>query len=481
MMRSLVRGLALVAPLLSLACSGPSGAGGSSIDDVGSIGVALTLASGATLNSVSYQITGPTAKTGTIDLSHSTAVSAVISGLSAGGGYSITLTGTATDGTTSCMGSGSFAVMAHQTSTVTVNLDCHEGAKTGSVLVQGSINVCPTIDGISANPGEVLVGASIALQGTAHDSDNGPMPLTYQWKTTGASAQLSDPTSPAPSLTCLAAGAVTVSLTVSDGDPLPSCAATSTATVTCTPGPLQNDVATIVVIYAENRSFDGLFGRYPGAGTHGLSEVVDSTGTPTAAYHPQLDRDGVTALAKLPKSWGGPTAAGNPTVVTEAQSDNLANAPFGMENGFVANGGAPLTTTDVQHDIAHRFFENIMEINGGTSDGYAAWEDAGGITMGHWDYSHSALWAVAQQNVLADNFFQGAYGGSFLNHQYLICGCAPQAAASFVTGTGATVNVLGAPNAKGVLQLGTKMTSPPSALTGPPQCTLTGCIAPLDY
>ena len=28
--------------------------------------------------------------------------------------------------------------------------------------------------------------------------------------------------------------------------------------------------------------------------------------------------------------------------------------------------------------------------------------------------------------VLADNFFQGAFGGSFLNHQYLICACAPE-------------------------------------------------------
>ena len=27
--------------------------------------------------------------------------------------------------------------------------------------------------------------------------------------------------------------------------------------------------------------------------------------------------------------------------------------------------------------------------------------------------------------MLADNFFQGAFGGSFLNHQYLICACAP--------------------------------------------------------
>lgn len=57
------------------------------------------------------------------------------------------------------------------------------------------------------------------------------------------------------------------------------------------------DVQTIVIVYAENRSFDGLFGRFPGAA--GLDEVLDSSGVPTAAYHAQLDRDGTTVLTVL--------------------------------------------------------------------------------------------------------------------------------------------------------------------------------------
>jgi acid phosphatase len=475
---NLVRALVLVAPLLSLACSGPSGAreGSTAVDTEGSIGLALQLAGGATLNSVSYKITGPTSKTGTIDLSHSTTLSAVISGLSAGDGYSISLTGTTADGGTSCMGSGSFSVTPHQTSSVSVTLDCHETPKTGSVSVNGTLNICPVIDGLSANPAEVLVGGSIALMGTAHDTDNGPSALSYQWMASGGT--LAGANTATPTLTCTAPGTVTLTLSVSDGDPLATCAAQATTTVTCTQGTLQTDVQNIVVIYAENRSFDGLFGLYPGA--HGVGDVVDSMGNPTAAYKPQLDRDGVTPLPKLPRTWGGATAAGNPTVVTEAQTDNLVNAPFGLENGFVANGAPSLTTLDVTRDIAHRFFENIMEINGGTNDAFAAWEDGGGITMGHWDYSHDALWAVAQQNVLADNFFEGAFGGSFLNHQYLICGCAPQAPASFVTGNGASVNVLGAPNAKGVPQLLANTTSAASALTAAASLK-TGNIAPLDY
>src|SRR4029078_7315786 len=33
---------------------------------------------------------------------------------------------------------------------------------------------------------------------------------------------------------------------------------------------------------------------------------------------------------------------------------------------------------------------------------------------------------LAQQYTLGDNFFHAAYGGSFLNHQWLICACTPQ-------------------------------------------------------
>jgi acid phosphatase len=241
---------------------------------------------------------------------------------------------------------------------------------------------------------------------------------------------------------------------------------------------LQEKVSTVIVIYAENRSFDGLFGNFPGA--HGLSEVLSSTGTPTSAYVAQKDRDGTTLLPKLPQTWNGVTAAGNPVVVTQAQSDNLPNAPFAVETAFTPASGMTLTTNDVTRDMAHRFFENIMEINGGTNDMYAAWLDAGGLTMGHFDYSKSGLYALAQQYVLADNFFEGAYGGSFLNHQYLICACAPSVPATFLTTNSPSVNSLGSPNAKGVPQLATNASSPASALSGPPSLK-TGNIAPLDY
>jgi len=247
------------------------------------------------------------------------------------------------------------------------------------------------------------------------------------------------------------------------------------------PTALNTAIENIVIIYAENRTFDNMFGNFPGA--HGLGEVLDDKGAPTSAYVPQKDRDGTTVLAKLPKTWGGVTLAGNPTVVTEAQSDGLANAPFGIENAYVANGAPTLGTLDVTRDLTHRFFENQMELNGGSNDMFAAWLDAGGLTMGHFDTTQSKLYKLAEQYVLADNFFSGAFGGSFLNHQYLICACAPVAPMSFVMMTPNTpaITTLGSPNGKGVPQLSLAATSPPSALTGPPGFAHSTAVAPLDY
>jgi phospholipase C len=160
---------------------------------------------------------------------------------------------------------------------------------------------------------------------------------------------------------------------------------------------LRAKVSTIVVIYAENRAFDDLFGNFPGA--EGLAQVVGPDGRPLPAYFPQRDRDG-TVLPTLPQTWGGVTAPGYTPVVTQAESAGLPNAPFSIEHAFTAQSGVTLTTSVVTRDLWHRFFEHQMQIDGGKNDGYAAWADSGGLTMGHYDYSGSALFALARQYVL---------------------------------------------------------------------------------
>ncbi len=199
----------------------------------GTLGLALQLDPGTTLDTVSYTITGPNAfmKTGTIDVSGSTSITATISPIPVATGYSIGLTATSAEGNASCSGSATFDITAGHTTPANVRLICRETAHTGSVLVNGVLNVCAIPDGIDATPSEVLVGSTIELTGHAHDLDSGPSPLTYQW--IASSGTLSDPASPNPVFTCTTAGLVTLTMSVSDGDPSPTCNDSVTATVSC--------------------------------------------------------------------------------------------------------------------------------------------------------------------------------------------------------------------------------------------------------
>ena len=218
-------------------CSSPSDNTTSSSpvshESVGSVGLDLQLGSGATINSASFTITGPNgfSKAGSIDVSKSTKLSATIGGIPAGVGFSITLSATSTDGSTTCGGSASFDVQAKKTATVTVAMSCHEAARTGSVLVNGTLNTCPSIDGINASPAEVLVGGTIALAALAHDSDAGPTPLTFAW--VASSGTLSSATAQNPTFTCTTPGTATLDLTVGDGDPAASCVDKLSAQVNC--------------------------------------------------------------------------------------------------------------------------------------------------------------------------------------------------------------------------------------------------------
>src|SRR5262249_17950598 len=157
-------------------------------------------------------------------------------------------------------------------------------------------------------------------------------------------------------------------------------------------------VSNIVVIYAENRGFDNIYGTFPGA--NGIPGI-NPTGMGT--IHPQLDRDvNGTMLPKLPQSWGGVTAAGFTPVITQAMSDGLANQPYPLETTY-----AGLDYTFITRDLVHRFYENQMQIDGGTNAKFTAYSDAGGLVMGYYDGSHMAMWDVATHYVLADNFFMG--------------------------------------------------------------------------
>ncbi len=182
-----------------------------------------------------------------------------------------------------------------------------------------------------------------------------------------------------------------------------------------------DNIKTVVVIYAENRGFDNLYGLFPGA--NGIPGVnASATGTVAA----QKDFDGST-LATLPPVWGGVAAGGQPVTITQAQTVGMQNKMFRIDDpAGLAGTGVVVPQSVVTRDLVHRFFNNQMQINGGANDKFAAYSDAGALSMGYYDGSGMKMWDIAKQYTLADNFFMGAFGGSFLNHQYLICACAPE-------------------------------------------------------
>jgi acid phosphatase len=219
----------------------------------------------------------------------------------------------------------------------------------------------------------------------------------------------------------------------------------------------------IVVIYAENRSFDVLYGSYPGA--HGLDEA-------NAKRYPQMDRNG-HVFQELPPIWQGLTAAGVTPPVTEAQTAHVPNQPFGIDdaNGF----HTPLNV--VTRDLWHRFYENQMQIDGGKNDKFAAWADSGSLVMGHYDGSKLKMWNIAKQFTLADNFFMGAFGGSYMNHIWLICACVGQYPHADQSPAKPTISVV-APDGK-TLEIAAN--SPESALDGVPKFVSDGNLTPEFY
>ncbi len=219
-------------------------------------------------------------------------------------------------------------------------------------------------------------------------------------------------------------------------------------------------IETIVVLYAENRSFDALYGMFPGA--NGLTNV-----TPEMAR--QRDRDG-SVLRELPPIWGGITAKGIEPQIDQAHTAGLPNAPFAIDDpkGF----NLPLGVAT--RDLWHRFYQNQMQIDGGKNDLFAAYADSGALVMGHYDGTKLPLWSVAQRYTLADNFFMGAFGGSFLNHFELICACAPvypNADESLAKGLIAAVETDG-------VTLKQAPGSPASAIDGPPKFVKDGALTP---
>ncbi len=157
----------------------------------------------------------------------------------------------------------------------------------------------------------------------------------------------------------------------------------------------------IIVIYLENWSFDAMYGQFPGA--EGVAQAYNA--------EPQRDSNNV-AYATLPHPWNTDNNTSD-----NLFPDTLSNKPYPLFKY--------ITLSTVVPDLVHRFYQEQLQIHGGKMDQFAAVSNARGLTMGYFDTDSLPLAAYAKQYTLCDHFFHSAFGGSFLNHQWLIAARTP--------------------------------------------------------
>ncbi len=235
-------------------------------------------------------------------------------------------------------------------------------------------------------------------------------------------------------------------------------------------GPLGN-YKHIVVIYEENHSFDNLYGLW---GDVNGQHVIGSTDA-TAAHTTQIAQNGdpytclkqldvnlntdfagsaspafpANTLSKLPQC--NPETVTFPDATTTTYSSHFLNAPFnidqyipadattcprpnqefsfgsGIVNGAVnpSTGQTYGTPGGCTRDLVHKFYQEQYQLNGGAQNRYVTGSDSAGTVMGYYDTTALPIYDYlhgkgSPRYVIADQFFQAAFGGSYLNHQYLI-------------------------------------------------------------
>jgi phospholipase C len=177
---------------------------------------------------------------------------------------------------------------------------------------------------------------------------------------------------------------------------------------------LREKIEHIIVIYQENWSFDSLYGQYPGAdglanGFDALPQRDKSTGYTTYIYQTPQPLNG-TVDNRFPPANGLPA---------------LPLIPYDLTQ-FVANDQ---TTGDIIHRFYHEQLQidnGVLEPVNGSLDKFVTWSDNPGLVLSYIDATNLPEGKLAQEYTLCDNFFHSAYGGSFLNHQFIVAAAAPR-------------------------------------------------------
>jgi acid phosphatase len=200
-------------------------------------------------------------------------------------------------------------------------------------------------------------------------------------------------------------------------------------------------VSHIVVIYQENHSFDNLYGSWEGV--NGLADA-------DAAHTTQVGQAGA-AYTCLKQNDVKLTSPPLPTTCTDSTTGStfqsaFPNEPFAIDDyifptdtscpapgapsgppGVAKGAGLPGGCTE---DLVHRFYQEQYQLDGGKQDRYTTGSDAIGLTQGYYNTRNLPIYKYLHRPghpryAIADNFFQSAFGGSFLNHQWLIAAATP--------------------------------------------------------
>jgi phospholipase C len=189
-------------------------------------------------------------------------------------------------------------------------------------------------------------------------------------------------------------------------------------------------VGHIIVIYQENWSFDSLYGQFPGA--DGLQNGFDTL--------PQKDKttfySSLIYMTPSPLNGGvDPNfpASGQFLALSKTQLLPLPLIPYDFTNYVSASSKTG--------DIIHRFYHEQLQIDNGALeakdgdlDKFVTWSDNPGLVLSYLDATPLPEGQLAKKYTLCDKFFHSAYGGSFLNHQWLIAANSPPWTTSIPSG-----------------------------------------------
>jgi len=184
-------------------------------------------------------------------------------------------------------------------------------------------------------------------------------------------------------------------------------------------------IQNIIVICQENWSFDSLYGLFPGANGVFRASTVSLT---------QRDRlTGEPYSSQLGQTFD--LVSGSLSLTTPPQPIDNNVSPAQIDTRFPSNLNtllpynlvtkANLQTSDKTGDIVHRFWHEQAQINHGKMNRFVTWSDNPGLVMSYFDATNLPEGKLAQKYTMDDNFFHAAFGGSFLNHQFLIAAAAP--------------------------------------------------------